>query len=138
MAEMNNPQTTYAPATRVVHAHQVPHSHQPTGIRKFFAFLGWVFSGFGLVGMFRKKGQLSQGEEVIVYAVHKSFFLWPVILVGFFGGWLVSHHLRHANATTPSTLPHVAGWIYIWVMLYTFVVMLFDVGTLNFLIWGLN
>jgi hypothetical protein len=88
--------------------------------------------------MFRRKGEHYKIEEVVVYSVHRSFFLWPLILTGFVGAAIVNHHLHHTPpGHDPGKLPHVMGWIYIWVLLYTFVVMMFDVGTLNFLLFGL-
>lgn len=140
MADTNNPQpeSSAAPATRVVQIQQVPPSHHKSGLKSFFSFLAWVFTGFGLIGMIRRKGEHYRIEEVVVYSVHRSFFLWPVILTGFIGAALVKHHIHHAGVTGHEIgkLPHIVGWIYIWVILYTFVVMMFDVGTLNFLLFG--
>jgi hypothetical protein len=106
-------------------------SAHPSGLHKFFAFFAWLFTGFGLLGLFRKKSGNGEANELIVYSVHRSFFLWLLILVGFVGGAIVGH------AHPGSRLPHLLGWIYIVVLLYTFVVMLFDVSTMEFLIWAL-
>ena len=47
-------------------------------MQKLIGFFGWVFTGFGLL-----KNQKSRmaAEEVTVYAVHQSFFVWLLVLV---------------------------------------------------------
>ena len=107
-----------------------PHS---SGFHKFLGFFAWLFTGFGLLRTLSgRKGKHAKIEEVIAYSVHRSFFLWLVILVGFVGGWIVKHH-----GPLHPALGHVFGWIYIWVLIYTFVVLLFDVNTFEFLVWAL-
>jgi hypothetical protein len=59
--------------------------------------------------------------------VPRSFFLWAVILTGFVGAALVRHY--------PGTAV-LWGWVYIWVLLYTFVTLIFDTSTLKFLLWA--
>ena len=41
-------------------------------------------------------------EEISVYCVHRSFFLWALILTGFVGAFAVHHHGR----------PLLWGWVY--------------------------
>jgi hypothetical protein len=98
------------------------------GVRKFFEFGLWLLTGFGLlhhlVGRRAARGNL---DEIVVYAVPRSFFLWAAILTGFVGAACVRHW------------PHTSvlwGWIYIWVLLYTFVTLTFDISTFKFLLWA--
>src|SRR5438105_4557621 len=60
-----------------------------------WAFLVWVLGGFGLIPMlyrrlFRPADSRFKNEEIVVYSVHRSFFLWPLILIGFAGGAIIS------------------------------------------------
>ncbi len=98
------------------------------GLRRLGAFIFWLLTGFGLLShlMGHSKSRRSAMEEVVVYTVSRSFFLWAVILTGFIGSACVSHW--------PGTAI-VWGWIYIGVLLYTFVTLLFDVSTPKFLLW---
>jgi hypothetical protein len=94
-------------------------------VRQFFGFLWWIITGFGLIGARRKLR--AQAEEIVVYSVHRAFFLWSVILVGFIAAACV-HRFPHSAL--------VWGWIYLFVMLYTIVTLLFDISTLKALLWG--
>ena len=63
-----------------------------SGIRRIFAFLAWILTGFGLVGYFtRRKTGATKAEEIVVYTVHQSFYLWAIILVGFVASACVNH-----------------------------------------------
>jgi hypothetical protein len=109
-----------------VTAHRGP---QTTGFRRFLEFLGWVFTGFGLIPVLLRHGSKERRTEITVYATHRAFSLWLLILVGFIAGRIV-HHFPSGRA------PSVMGWIYVWVMLYTFVTVLFDLSTIKLLLWG--
>jgi hypothetical protein len=99
-----------------------------SSIKRIFSFLAWVLSGFGLIGAFRRKQAGSMRvEEVVVHTVHRSFYLWAIILTGFLGGVWVNHF---------GSGQHVWGWIYVFVMLYTIITLLFDVSTYKALLWG--
>lgn len=93
--------------------------------KRIFGFLGWVFSGFGLFSRFRRSEHMKT-EEVVVYAVHQSFYLWALVLFGFVGAACV-RHWPGSNV--------VWGWIYLWVLLYTLVTLIYDMSTLKFLLW---
>ncbi len=95
-------------------------------VKRIFAFLGWMLTGFGLIGMFRKKSP-HQAEEIIVYSVHRSFFLWGIILFGFISSFFAYHW--------PSTAV-TWGWLYVLVLLYTVLTLLYDVSTVRGLIVG--
>jgi hypothetical protein len=118
------------------HAHHEPsaHLHAPFlasvghSIKKLFAFAWWLLTGFGLLShLFSRKSSRSKQEEIVIYCVPRSFFLWAIILVGFVAATLVRAY--------PGTAV-LWGWIYIWVLLYTFVTLLFDVSTPKFLLWA--
>src|SRR6188768_2483542 len=93
------------------------------GVKRIFAFLGWILTGFGLIGFVfrRRQGGASRAEEIIVYTVHPSFYLWAIILVGFVAAACVKHW--PAGGTT-------WGWVYVFVLLYTIVSLLFDISTM--------
>lgn len=97
-------------------------------VKRLGAFARWLLTGFGLLGYLRGSRQSrGRADHVVVYSVHRSFFLWPIILVGFVGSALVGRY--------PDTA-EVWGWVYVWVLLYTLLTLLFDVGTLRFLLWS--
>lgn len=98
------------------------------GLRRVAAFLGWVLSGFGLLTyLFRRKaGGRSRSGEVVVYSVHRSFYLWAIILAGFAGAALAR---RYPDSAT------LFGWVYLAVLMYTLVTLLFDVGTWKLMLW---
>jgi hypothetical protein len=113
--------------------HQV-RLHEPflTGawhsLKRGFAFAWWLLTGFGLLGhLVGRKRDNSQTEEIVIYCVPRSFFLWAIILTGFVAAACLRHYPQTAL---------LWGWIYIWVLLYTFVTLLFDVSTPRFLLWA--
>src|SRR6478609_8358074 len=65
-------------------------------------------------------------ESVVVYAAPPSFFLWLLILTGFVGAWAVNGQWLS---------PEVAGWIYVWVVVYFIVTLLFDLSTHKLFLW---
>ena len=96
-------------------------------IRRSGAFLIWVFSGFGLLpALLRRHDARAKMQEITVYSVHRSFFLWALILTGFVSAAVVR---GHAGAAGP------LGWVYIGVLVYTFLTLLFDVSAARFLLW---
>jgi hypothetical protein len=97
-------------------------------VRRALAFFGWVFTGFGLVSLFRRsKGRGGASEAIVVYTVHPSFYLWAIILLGFVASACVNHWPGSAVAW---------GWAYVLVLLCTIMTLLFDVSTLKALLWG--
>ena len=98
------------------------------GVKRVFAFIGWVLTGFGLIGALRRRRSGStKSEEIVVYTVHRSFYLWGLIVTGFVGSFCVRHWDRGHG---------VWGWIYVFVLLYTIASMLFDISTMKALLWG--
>ena len=96
-------------------------------LKRLAAFSAWLFTGFGLFPLlFRRRGHEHKAQEIVVYSVHRAFFLWALILIGFVGAWVVRGHPAAAGAF---------GWAYIGVMLYTFLALLFDVGLGSLLLW---
>jgi hypothetical protein len=102
-----------------------------SGIKRGLGFLLWVFTGFGLLRLFRRKNQNgatgARSEEIIVYTVHRSFYLWAIILSGFVSAACVNQWPAAAT---------VWGWIYVLVLLYTIFCLLFDVSTMRALLWA--
>jgi hypothetical protein len=97
------------------------------GIRKFCGFVLWLVTGFGLLThLFARGDAKSRQDEIVVYSVPRSFFLWAIILTGFIAAAFVRHYPQTALFW---------GWVYVWVLLYTFVTLLFDVSTFKFLLW---
>jgi hypothetical protein len=124
-------ETTKIPTTAVAEPTKteptVPTGSTPGGLKRFFGFLGWLFSGFGLLGLLgRRKNARYKTEEVSVYCLHRSFFLWALIVTGFVGAVAV----RHGGN------PIAWGWVYVWVLVYTFLTLLFDINTLKFVLWS--
>ncbi len=96
------------------------------GIKRIGSFCWWLLTGFGLLGsILRRRSARFKVEEIVVYSVHRSFFLWAIILTGFISALSLRHHGN----------PVVWGWVYIWVMLYTLLTLLFDLSSLKFLLW---
>ncbi|CAN5478862.1 hypothetical protein BH10PLA1_BH10PLA1_14800 [soil metagenome] len=98
-----------------------PGVHRAPFWRRLIGFVAWIATGFGLFAR-RKHKQ----DEIVVYAVHQSFFLWALLLAGFVGSACVKQW-PGSNI--------VWGWIYLWVLLYTLASLLFDVNTGKFLLW---
>jgi hypothetical protein len=87
----------------------------------------WMLTGCGLFAAFQhRRARRFKVEEIAVYSVHRSFFLWAVILTGFIASAAVRHHGN----------PITWGWIYALAVIYTFVTLLFDVSTLKFALWS--
>src|SRR5580765_7720056 len=78
--------------------------------RRFFGFLGWIFTGFGLIpALLNRKDARYKSQEVTVYSAHRAFFLWALILTGFIGAAVVRHWHGHQRVEV------ALGWIYLWV-----------------------
>jgi len=123
------------PAAVPVHtsaARAKAHAHSEGALHRVVGFIAWVFSGFGLISALRK-GDRFADQEITVYAVHRAFFLWPVVLTGFIGAWIVGSPwiTDHWKAA-----PVFMGWFYIWVLTYTLVSILFDISTWKFMLWA--
>jgi hypothetical protein len=97
----------------------------PHGVRRLFQFLLWMFSGFGLLGLFGRRKRYKV-QEVVVYSMHRGFFLWALIFTGFVGAAVV-HHWPGAAV--------LMGWVYVWVIVYTFLTVLFDVSLARVILW---
>jgi hypothetical protein len=138
MPESNRPTNVPSPgaereasdAASSTRAMRPPADPGPTGflagVRRFGSFLAWLLTGFGLLGVLtRRRNSRFKVEEIVVYSVHRSFFLWAMILTGFVASAALRHHGN----------PVLWGWIYIWVLLYTLLTLLFDLSSLKFLLW---
>ena len=98
-----------------------------SGIKRFFGFIAWILTGFGLIGAVRRRRERGRADEIILYTVHPSFYLWLIILIGFISAACVRHWPDSAPAW---------GWVYVFAMLFTIVTLLYDVSTLKALLWG--
>src|SRR4051794_10568603 len=96
-------------------------------VRRGLGFFGWVLTGFGLINLFRRNKLRGAAEEIVVYTVHPSFYLWALIALGFIASAYVKHWPGSAVAW---------GWAYVLILLCTIVTLLFDVSTLKALLWG--
>ncbi len=97
---------------------------QRSWLGRFFGFIGWVLTGFGLLGHFGRRKDSGRGCGLCSASV---VFLWArLILVGFVGAVFVSHWPGSAV---------IWGWVYLWVLMYTLVTVLFDVNTTRFVLW---
>ena len=65
-------------------------------------------------------------DSIVVYTAHPSFFLWLLILAGFSGAALVSWKW---------VSPELAGWVYIWLLVYSLVTLLYDFSTRKLVLW---
>ena len=111
-----------------------PHVQRPgliRGFKRLGGFALWILSGFGLLGFLWGKKSKARMEEIVVYSIPRSFFLWGLIVAGFIGAAVVRRHGIDSHAA------HLWGWIYVWALLYTIVTLAFDVSTWKFLLWTL-
>lgn len=90
--------------------------------RAIGTFLEWTL--FLPLMLFRNKRRSI--DEITVYSAHPSFFLWPLIIVGF----VLAAVVRNSPGTAGT-----CGWIYIWVLLYFFVTILYDFSTRKLALW---
>src|SRR5438046_1060274 len=86
------------------------------GLKRTGSFIIWLITGFGLLGaLTRRRSARFKTEEISVYCLHRSFFLWALIVTGFVGAFATRHHGN----------PILWGWIYVWVVVYTMLTLLF-------------
>jgi len=84
-----------APPTTIVPAHEVGFGSK---VKHFFSFIAWVFTGFGLIHAFRQRqAGAMRTDEIVVYTVHRSFYLWALILTGFVASFCVRHSFGSAS-----------------------------------------
>lgn len=65
-------------------------------------------------------------DSIVVYSAHPSFFLWLLIVAGFTCAAAVTHGWVDAQ---------LAGWIYIWILVYFLVSLLYDFSMRKLLLW---
>ena len=134
MTNANTPVEVTAPSVAQADVHPTAGGQEPretgggfwSAVKRIGPFLWWIITGFGLIPTLLGHNA-RRNDEIVTYSVHRSFFLWAIILAGFVGaGWV---HVYPGSAL-------VWGWIYLFVLLYTFVTLLFDVSTPKFLLWA--
>ncbi|MBX9790479.1 MAG: hypothetical protein K2Y37_16285 [Pirellulales bacterium] len=89
----------------------------------------WQFAGFMVtLPLALLRGRKGDSNEVTVYTAHPSFFLWPLIVMGFVCAEIVEHSPQLAGTL---------GWVYVWVLVYFLVTMLYDFSTRKLALWAL-
>jgi len=101
------------------------------GLKRLAAFVWWVITGFGLLGYLWGRKSKARMEEIVIYSVPRSFFLWGLVVAGFVGAAVVGRYGPDSHAA------HLWGWVYVWALLYTIVTLAFDVSTWKFFLWTL-
>src|SRR4051812_31930865 len=66
-------------------------------------------------------------EEVGVWCVQRSFFVWGAVAVGLIGAACVGRWPGSAGAW---------GWVYLWALFVTIVAILVDISTGKLCVWG--
>src|SRR5437762_8126661 len=94
-------------------------------VRSTIAAIGQFVVAVVLAPLVLVRGR-KHSESIVVYSAHPSFFLWLLILVGFVSAWLVNKQWLS---------PEVAGWIYVWVLVYFIVTLLYDLSTRRLSLW---
>jgi hypothetical protein len=93
------------------------------------SFLGFIWSLFRLPVKFVHKrftpNPRFKVEETTCYSVHKSFYLWGIILIGWGLSPLIIHYPTHGVLLT---------WIYIWAMFISLIMLLFEISTLKLVV----
>ena len=74
------------------------------------------------------RGRRGNLDEVTVYSAHPSFFLWPLIVMGFVCSFI---------AERKPELTVFFGWLYVWVLLYFMVTLLYDFSARKLALWVL-
>jgi hypothetical protein len=82
---------------------------------------------FGVCRRFTGKPRFKL-EEAAFYSVHKSFYLWGLIVLGWFTSLCLRIFPSWAGALT---------WLYVWALFYTFLLFLFDLGTIKIIVCSL-
>jgi hypothetical protein len=131
MTNTNSPVELAPAPVPPVAAHAEPSVARAKGgffaaLKRVGPFLWWIITGFGLIPLLIH-AKKRRSDEIVTYSVHRSFFLWALILTGFVGWLWVGHWPGSAV---------IWGWIYIFVALYTFTTLLYDVSTPKALIVG--
>ena len=95
-------------------------------VRRTARFGLWVGSGFGLLHLLTgRRGKAS--ETVVIYTVHPSFFLWPLIAAGIAGALIARSAPQFGGAL---------GWAYLTVLVFTLTSLLYDLSTGRLLFWA--
>lgn len=97
-------------------------------IKKVFQFVFWVITGFGYFSTQRDPN--GNPNRIVVYSVHRAFYVWLAVVLGFVGGALVKYIDPQLEGNTSLLL----GWAYVAVLMVTIVTLLFDFSTWKFLL----
>ncbi len=112
------------PAPTVVSAK----SHRPNFIVTTFHFIWWILTLGGFIpGLLHRRHAKFQMEELTVYTIEQSFFVWPLVFMGFVGSFWVRHWAGSAG---------FFGWVYCWTMLFCILAVVTNIDTIRLLIWA--
>jgi hypothetical protein len=95
-------------------------------IRSTFQAIGQFVYWVILMPVRLFKARQMAPDEIVVYSVHPSFFLWLLVAVGFIVAWI---------ARTFDGLEGVLGWIYVWLIVYFLFTLLYDFSTKKLALW---
>lgn len=73
-----------------------------------------------------------KSDELVCWCMHRSFYLWFLILFGWFTGALL-HHFEHIAKDTTHTVT-LWTWMYIAVLFYTLIMLLFDISSVKLIL----
>lgn len=94
-------------------------------IRRLFSALGQFAIAVAWAPLVLIRGR-KHAESIVVYSAPPSFFLWLLILSGFTSACAVNNHWLSLE---------VAGWLYVWVLVYFIVTLLYDLSTRGLVLW---
>jgi hypothetical protein len=95
------------------------------GVRAAMVSIGQFAKSVVLAPLVLIRGRRG-ADSVVVYTAHPSFYLWLLIAAGFASALAVTHQWID---------PQIAGWIYIWVLVYFIVTLLYDLSARALALW---
>jgi hypothetical protein len=108
--------------------HPLPERKRRRGVIKYtFQAVGQFVYWVVLMPLRIFKARKNAPDEVVVYSVHPSFFLWMLVAVGFVLAWI---------AGTFEGTADVLGWIYVWSIVYFLFTLLYDFSTKKLALWA--
>ena len=97
-------------------------------LKSVMQFIWWIITGFGYFSTQRNEQGIP--NRIVVYSVHRAFYVWLAVIVGFVGATIV----RHIDPALTGSTSLVLGWIYTVVVIVTVVTLIFDFSTWKFLL----
>jgi|GEM_PF-1099332 len=97
-------------------------------LKSVLQFMWWVITGFGMFSTTRNRDGMP--ARIVVYSVHRAFYMWLAVIVGFVGAAVIKQFDPDLRGNTSL----IIGWIYVFVMMITIVTLIFDFSTWKFLL----